>query len=47
MWKRIWAMNVPPKVRIFVWKAYSNILPTKANLFWKKVQVDPIYTIYG
>ena len=47
MWNRIWTMNVPPKVRIFVWKPYSNILPTKANLFWKKVHVDPIYTIYG
>ncbi|KAK9995822.1 hypothetical protein SO802_020508 [Lithocarpus litseifolius] len=47
MWKRIWSLNVPPKVRNFMWWACSNILPTKANLVQKKVQVDPICTVCG
>ena len=32
MWKRLWSLNIPPKVRNFMWRACSNILPTKANL---------------
>ena len=28
-----------------MWRACSNILPTKANLVQKKVQVDPICTV--
>ena len=40
-WKMIWAMNVPPKVKSFMWRACSNILPTRENLRRRKVQVDP------
>ena len=47
MWKIVWSLNVPPKVRNFIWWASSKILPTKANLVKKKVQVDPIYTVCG
>ena len=39
-WKMIWAMNVPPKVKSFMWRACSNILPTRENLRRRKVQVD-------
>ncbi|KAK9984298.1 hypothetical protein SO802_033823 [Lithocarpus litseifolius] len=47
MWKRIWSINVPPKVRTFVWRACSHILSslTKANLFHKKVPVDPLCSV--
>jgi Zn finger protein HypA/HybF involved in hydrogenase expression len=31
IWKKIWRCNVPPKVRIFAWKALSNGLATEAN----------------
>jgi len=31
-WKRIWQLNVPPKVQIFVWQACRNGLPTMLNL---------------
>ncbi|CAL2232092.1 unnamed protein product [Prunus armeniaca] len=32
VWKKIWKVRVPPKVRIFIWRALLNILPTKDNL---------------
>uniref|UniRef100_A0A803QHU6 Reverse transcriptase domain-containing protein n=1 Tax=Cannabis sativa TaxID=3483 RepID=A0A803QHU6_CANSA len=36
-WKYFWNLNLPPKIRIFVWKVLHNILPTAAALFKKKV----------
>lgn len=47
IWKRIWSINVPPKVGTFVWRACFYILPTKANLFHKKVPVDPLCSVCG
>uniref|UniRef100_A0A7N2MYJ4 Reverse transcriptase zinc-binding domain-containing protein n=1 Tax=Quercus lobata TaxID=97700 RepID=A0A7N2MYJ4_QUELO len=31
-WKKIWKSQLPGKVKHFLWKAYSNALPTKENL---------------
>jgi hypothetical protein len=31
-WKVCWNLNVPNKVKMFVWRACHNLLPTKANL---------------
>ena len=28
IWRKIWKLNAPPKVRNFLWQACSNILPT-------------------
>ena len=36
VWKFIWNMKLPSKVRIFAWKAAKGILPTKSNLLKKK-----------
>lgn len=47
IWKRIWSINVPPKVGTFVWRACFYILPTKTNLFHKKVPVDPLCSVFG
>ena len=33
---------MPPKVRMFLWRACSNILPTRENLNRRRVQVDPM-----
>ncbi|XP_042979954.1 uncharacterized protein LOC122310138 [Carya illinoinensis] len=38
-WKSIWEMNVPGVVKQFIWKAANNILPTRSNLFKKKIGV--------
>ncbi|XP_057791163.1 uncharacterized mitochondrial protein AtMg00310-like [Salvia miltiorrhiza] len=31
-WSHIWNINVPPKVRVFMWRATSNFIPTHENL---------------
>ena len=31
-WRKMWQLNVHPKVRMFLWRACSNILPTRENL---------------
>ena len=41
IWRRLWSVNVPPKVRMFVWRACSNILPTRDNLHRRKTKIDP------
>ena len=41
LWRRVWKLNVPPKVRTFVWRACANILPTRDNLHRRKLKVDP------
>ena len=45
VWKTIWALKLPPKVRNFIWRACSNILPTKENLHSRRVKVEPRYDI--
>ena len=37
IWKVCWKLNIPNNVKMFVWRACHNILPTKANLFKRKV----------
>ena len=40
-WQRLWKAKVPNKVRNFGWRACQNILPTKTNLFHRKVLDNP------
>jgi hypothetical protein len=40
VWKTIWTLSVPPVLKNFAWKVCQNILPTKANLFSKKIVQD-------
>uniref|UniRef100_A0A7N2LQW7 Reverse transcriptase zinc-binding domain-containing protein n=1 Tax=Quercus lobata TaxID=97700 RepID=A0A7N2LQW7_QUELO len=39
-WRKIWKLNVPPKVRTFLWRACSNCLPTRDSLNHRKIQVE-------
>ncbi|XP_041016197.1 uncharacterized protein LOC121258719 [Juglans microcarpa x Juglans regia] len=40
-WRNIWDLEVPGVVKLFLWKAANNLLPTKKNLFKRKVVQDP------
>lgn len=39
-WSALWNLPIPPKVKIFVWQACLNILPTTDNLELKRVFVQ-------
>lgn len=36
-WKQIWELEVPNKIKHFIWRACCESLPSKKNLFTKKV----------
>ena len=36
-WRNIWQLRVPNKVKIFLWCACTNALPTKVNLQKRRV----------
>ncbi|XP_062152012.1 uncharacterized protein LOC133860414 [Alnus glutinosa] len=40
VWRSLWNLSVPNPVKIFMWRACSNILPTKQNLFKRQVVED-------
>lgn len=31
-WSKVWSLNVPPKVKIFMWKISRDFLATEGNL---------------
>ena len=43
VWKKIWKMKVPNKIRHFIWRAAKDSLPTKVNLKARHVLVDDVY----
>ncbi|XP_042962692.1 uncharacterized protein LOC122296963 [Carya illinoinensis] len=36
-WNRIWDLKVPGVTKLFIWRAANNLLPTKENLYKRKV----------
>ena len=44
LWKRIWQLNIPEKIRIFAWRLCMS-LPTMANLNRRGIQVDVLCPI--
>ncbi|XP_019150535.1 PREDICTED: uncharacterized protein LOC109147327 [Ipomoea nil] len=46
-WLSLWKLKIPPKWRMFLWRAISDILPTTTNLLIKRVDVDPRCAMCG
>ncbi|XP_035545169.1 uncharacterized protein LOC118348227 [Juglans regia] len=44
-WKDMWKLKVPEKVKLFMWKAGNEILPTRRNLQLRKIVEDSICPI--
>ncbi|KAL4367556.1 hypothetical protein GQ457_05G010050 [Hibiscus cannabinus] len=42
LWRSVWNLKVPPKIRNFVWKVCKNIAPTKDNLVKRFVPISPL-----
>lgn len=41
-WKVIWEADIPEKIKIFMWRAAQNMLPTAGNLWKRKVVIDAV-----
>jgi len=41
-WITLWNLHIPPKVKIFVWRACLEALPTKANLLIRNITRDGV-----
>ena len=37
VWKAIWSMQVPQKVKMFIWRACQNAMPTKQALMRRTI----------
>jgi hypothetical protein len=46
MWKICWRLHVPNAVKMHLWRACQNLLPTKANLFRRGVCDNNLCPIY-
>nr|POE89701.1 putative ribonuclease h protein [Quercus suber] len=42
IWKRIWSLPVPNKVRNFLWRACRDAIPVKRNLRRRKILMDDV-----
>jgi hypothetical protein len=41
IWKELWNLKIPGKVKLFAWRSCQNLLPTRDDLFKRKVIQDP------
>lgn len=45
VWRRLWRLDVPGKVKNLLWRAANNVLPTTDNLRNRKIQVLPFCSV--
>lgn len=41
-WKVLWSLDLPEKIKIFMWRAAKNLLPFAENLWKRRILQDPI-----
>jgi len=47
IWRRLWSLNLPRHILLFLWRACNEILPTKNNLHKRKVVTDQLCPMCG
>jgi len=45
LWKHIWHSQTLSKIKLFLWQACHNALPTRDNLYRRKIVPDPVCSI--
>ncbi len=40
LWPILWGLKTPNVIKVFMWRACNNLLPTKVNLFHRRVVTD-------
>ncbi|KAI9186031.1 hypothetical protein LWI28_013183 [Acer negundo] len=38
-WRKLWKLNIPQKIKIFIWKDCYDWIPTRFNLRGRRIQV--------
>lgn len=46
-WQVIWSLNLPPKIRVFMWRACKGFLPHMVELFRRHIVPSPICASCG
>ncbi|XP_050211934.1 uncharacterized protein LOC126662091 [Mercurialis annua] len=39
-WKYMWNLDMPPKIKIFMWRTFHNLLPVKINMKIRGLSID-------
>lgn len=47
LWRCQWKLQVPQKVKVFLWRGLNGCLPTKCNIQSRMVQVDDVCPLCG
>ncbi|KAK5834916.1 hypothetical protein PVK06_010596 [Gossypium arboreum] len=47
VYKKIWELNLPPKIRIIVWQITKDYIPTAVNLYNRRISSSPSYPSYS
>ncbi|XP_019167627.1 PREDICTED: uncharacterized protein LOC109163330 [Ipomoea nil] len=47
VWNNVWKLQVPPKWKVFLWRALLNILPSLDNLINRRVDIINIFPSCG
>lgn len=42
LWRALWKIKVPSKLKVFGWRACHDILPTRVNLAKHKITLDNV-----
>lgn len=42
LWKGVWKLKVLGKIKHFLWKSYTNSLPTKVNLLKRTIVQEDV-----